>query len=69
MFTNKENKFFYESSVWEEYEDFVYYVSWGENEKAVNEAIKKEIKVNEVVWPNGDGVLHVCAEYGWVELF
>jgi len=42
----------------------VYYISRGEYEKAVNESNKKEIKVNEIIRPNGDGVLHVCSEYG-----
>ena len=69
LFTNKDYKFFYESSIWEEYEDVVYFISRGEYEKTINESLKINLKINEVVRPNGDGILHVCAEYGRVELF
>lgn len=69
LFENKDYKFFFEASVWEEYEDLVYYVSWGEYDKTCNEALKKNLKLNEIVRPSGEGIMHVCAEYGRADLF
>jgi hypothetical protein len=64
MFENKDYKVFFDSSVWEDYEDIVYYISRGQSEKSINEYNKQHFKPNEKVRPNGDTILHVCAEYG-----
>ena len=72
MFTRSQNlhmKLFYEDSVVEEYEDLVYWVSRGKFE-LVKEMMKEmEIKLKQELRPTGENIMHVCAEYGQLELF
>ena len=69
MFENHDYQVFFDSPVWDEYEDFVYYISRGQMERVVKISEDLGINKDEVVRPNGDTILHTCAEYGRLELF
>ena len=69
LFENDEYKVFFESSIWEEYEDFVYYIQRGRHDKVLEIARRESIDPNEIIRPSGDTVLHVCAEFGRLQMF
>lgn len=69
LFENTEYKVFYEASIWEEYEDFVYFIQRNRHEKVLELAHREGIGSNEIIRPSGDTVMHVCAEFGREKLF
>jgi len=69
MLTKKDYSFYYEASVWDQYEDFVYAVQRGKVDKAIIIAKQEQISMDEMIRPSGDTVMHVSAEYGNEQLF
>jgi len=69
LFENNLYKPFFEATVWDDYEDFVYKVSRGNVDEAKKLFTTEGIGLNETLRPNGDTLMHICAEYGQLELF
>eukprot|EP00347_Sterkiella_histriomuscorum_P017290 403349951 len=67
--TKEDYSFYYENSVWDQYEDFVYAIQRGKTDKVIITAKKEGISNEESLRPSGDTILHVCAEYGHEKLF
>ena len=69
MYETNNYKVFFEDSVTEEYEEFVYLISRGKYEEVVDIASSQNFPLNAELRPTGEQVLHVCAEYGQLKLF
>ena len=69
LFDTTDYQVFYEASIWEDYEDFVYFIQRNRHEKAVEIASRESIDSNEIIRPSGDTVMHVWAEFGREKLF
>eukprot|EP00347_Sterkiella_histriomuscorum_P012762 403367319 len=69
MFESTDYKAFFDTSVTEQYEDFVYLISRGKFEEVIQQAEELNIQVDEYLRPTGDNIMHVCAEYGQIKLF
>lgn len=59
LFDTTDYQVFYEASIWEDYEDFVYFIQRNRHEKAVEIASRESIDSNEIIRPSGDTVMHV----------
>ena len=69
MFEQTQYKAFFENSVTEEFEDFVYQISRGKMDEVLQMAEELQLKPDQELRPTGDNVMHVCAEYGQIRLF
>jgi hypothetical protein len=58
-FENEEYQVFHETSVYEEYEDLVYFIRRNHHDKVLEFTRRESIDANEVIRPSGDTVMHV----------
>ena len=65
---NLKHKLYFEDSVVEEYDDLVYQVQRGK--AGVVKALFRELELKPTteLRPTGETIMHVCAEYGQVEM-
>jgi len=67
-FKNEDYQPFFDSSIWEDYEELVYAVERDKTKEAIKVFETEMMTPAEAIRPTGDNIMHVCAEYGRVEL-
>jgi ankyrin repeat protein len=68
LFKNEDYEPFFDSSIWEDYEELVYAIERDKTKEAIRIFEQEMMTPAEAVRPTGDNVMHVWAEFGRVEL-
>ncbi|CAI2372022.1 unnamed protein product [Moneuplotes crassus] len=68
FFKNEIYQPFFNSSVWEDYEELVYAIERDKFSLVIDIFEKGAFHAREIVRPTGDNIMHVCAEFGRVKM-
>ena len=69
LYANPNYKVCFDSSLHEDCEDLIYYISRGKLDRVIELAATLLVPLDREIRPTGDTIMHACAELGQLHIF